>query len=173
MLSVDKNEKYLKDTVELISGLNKNTNVLFTVSPVRHWKDGAVNNQLSKASLLLAVDNTVKQNGNCFYFPSYEIVLDELRDYRFYKEDLLHPNELSTGYIWEKLKESLLSADCVSSINEISKVIFAANHKVRNPFSEKHKLFVRKNLEMLEELSAKYPYINFENEYKSFNAKIK
>jgi len=90
-LSLDETKKVIEQTINLLKAANKNIRIIFTVSPVRHWKDGAVNNQLSKSTLLLAVDKIVKSNKNCEYFPSYEIVMDDLRDYRFFDSDLLHP----------------------------------------------------------------------------------
>src|ERR1700741_453436 len=104
--------KELISTEEIVTSFNRTftqlktnnpqLNILFTVSPVRYIRDGIVENNLSKSILLQSVHELVKQHDNCFYFPAYEIVNDELRDYRFFKEDLVHPNEMAINYVWEK-----------------------------------------------------------------------
>ena len=88
--------------ISLIKEINPTINFIFTVSPVRHIKDGFIENQQSKAHLITALHQVIKSHENSFYFPSYEIMMDELRDYRFYKEDMIHPNNIAVNYIWEK-----------------------------------------------------------------------
>lgn len=172
-LSLDETKDYLQKIISLLKKFNNDIKIIFTVSPVRHWRDGAAANQLSKSTLLLAIDYAVNQNNDLFYFPSYELVLDDLRDYRFYKEDLLHPNEIASNYIWQKLRESLLSESCNNIVDEVTKIVNAASHKIRNPYSEKNQSFIKNILKSIDELSAKYPHINFNEEKKYFKNHLK
>ncbi len=112
--------------------------IIFTVSPVRHLKDGAHENQLSKSRLLLAVDKLVTLHPNCEYFPSYEIVLDELRDYRFFAEDMAHPTALAVDYIWEKFSGAYFSDKTIDGIKEYEKIVKTEKHRPSNPESEQY-----------------------------------
>ena len=103
--------------------------VIFTVSPIRHLRDGAHENQLSKSTLLLAVDEICRNHGNCDYFPAYEIVMDELRDYRFYAEDMLHPSQQTVDYIWERFCDSVMSAKDREKVAEMEKVYKRSCHR--------------------------------------------
>jgi hypothetical protein len=115
---------------EIISNLrsiNPQIHVIFTVSPIRHWKDGAHANQLNKAVLLLAINELLQSDSHCYYFPAYEIMLDDLRDYRFYADDLIHPNNQAIEYIWEKFGDSYFDA----SVKETGK-IYEKQQKILN-----------------------------------------
>ena len=158
--------------VEMVGKFNPKIKFIFTVSPVRHWKNGAHNNQLSKANLLLAIDEVIKSKNNCSYFPSYEIVMDDLRDYRFYESDLIHPNKIATDYIWEKFSNSIFSGECLQVINEISKVVTARNHRVRNTNSSEHQKFVKSIIAKIELLNVNYSHLNLENDLKYFNSQL-
>lgn len=136
--------------------INPNLNIVFTLSPVRHWKDGAHENQLSKAILLLAIDQIVKAFPQTAYFPSYEIVMDDLRDYRFYEEDMLHPNKIAINYIWSRFKEVFIDADTLSLMKEVEKVVQARNHRPFNPKSEPYYKFVSQNLDKIEFLKEQF-----------------
>jgi hypothetical protein len=118
--------------------------ILFTVSPIRHWKEGAQGNQLSKATLLLATDELVKTHRNCLYFPSYEIMMDDLRDYRFYAEDMLHPSVQAINYIWEKFSECFFDKPTMKKISEYETIRKALEHKPFHPESEEYKRFREK-----------------------------
>lgn len=118
--------------------------IIFTVSPVRHLKDGAHENQLSKSRLLLAVDKLVAQHPNCEYFPSYEIVLDELRDYRFFAEDMAHPTALAVDYIWERFSDAYFSDKTIDGIKEYEKIVKTEKHRPSNPESEQYLSLVEK-----------------------------
>jgi len=172
LLSLHEIEKSLTEIIETVREINSNVKLILTVSPVRHWKDGAVNNQLSKAALLLAVNNAIKNYHACDYFPSYEILIDDLRDYRYYEKDLLHPNEIATDYIWEKFSLVYFSEDCKNASKEISKLISSVNHKPRNIHSGKHQAFVKKQIEYLFRLKEKYPYADFSAEEKTLNSQL-
>lgn len=118
--------------------------IIFTVSPVRHLKDGAHENQLSKSRLLLAVDKLVAQHPNSEYFPSYEIVLDELRDYRFFAEDMAHPTALAVDYIWERFSDAYFSDKTIDGIKEYEKIVKTEKHRPSNPESEQYLSLVEK-----------------------------
>jgi len=142
--------------------------IIFTVSPIRHWKDGAHENQLSKATLLLAIEELQQLfPENTSYFPAYEIVMDELRDYRFYAEDMIHTNEITINYIWKRFADSFFSKDTTGTISEIEKLVQATRHRPFNPQSDTFRQFIRKNIALLEKFEKKYPYIDFgaEREY--------
>ncbi|TFH34078.1 MAG: GSCFA domain protein, partial [Bacteroidia bacterium] len=126
--------------------LNPNLRIFFTVSPVRHWKDGAHGNQVSKAIRMLAIDKLVKNNSILGYFPSYELLLDDLRDYRFYKDDLLHPSRKAIEYIWEFLTKTFFDPDTISLFREVSKVKSAMHHKLMGDIESDHRLFAESML---------------------------
>jgi len=145
---------------------NPRLKILLTISPVRHWKDGATENNQSKAVLQLAIMQLVNKLDSVFYFPSYEIVLDELRDYRFYTSDMLHPNELAVNYIYEKFEETLFSPSTKTLNMEIRKIKRAVKHKPFNFNSESHQKFIRNTKNKIAVLEKKYPFLSFEDEYK-------
>ena len=132
--------------------VNPRIRILFTVSPIRHWKDGAHENQLSKAVLLLAVDEIIRENTQCYYFPSYELQLDELRDYRFYAEDMIHPSTVAINYIWERFSETFFSEHTCKQAAEWQNIQKALNHKPFNPESDEYKEFIKINEQRLEAL---------------------
>jgi hypothetical protein len=143
--------------------------IILTVSPVRHWKDGAQLNSVSKSTLVLAAHKLSEMFSYCDYFPSWEIAMDDLRDYRFYSEDLVHPNEQMTRYIWEKFSGSWLDEESRTIIPEIQKLVNARNHRPFDPASEKHRTFCRKQLSAIRKLSGKYPFLEFSAMNKHFN----
>ena len=130
--------------------------IIFTVSPVRHLKDGAHENQLSKSRLLLAVDKLVAEHSNCEYFPSYEIVLDELRDYRFFAEDMAHPTALAVDYIWEKFSNTYFSDKTIDGIKEYEKIVKTEKHRPSNPESAEYLLLLEKIKTNKENWTKKY-----------------
>lgn len=139
-------------------------NIVFTVSPVRHAKGGLHENNLSKSTLHLAINELVNKFKNCHYFPAYEIVIDELRDYRFYKEDMVHPTDQAINYVWEKFRETYFDENTIQLIEEIIKIKNAAAHKPFNYESTEHQFFIKKQLETINYLKSKYPFLNFEEE---------
>lgn len=139
--------------------------VLFTVSPVRHWKDGAVGNQISKSTLLLAISQLVSMfPHNVFYFPSYEIMMDDLRDYRFYADDMLHPNSQAVRYIWKRFASSVLSNEAGGLLAEIEKLQKAANHKPFNIQSDEYRKHVALTLDKITAFVSKHSAIDFSEE---------
>lgn len=148
--------------------------ILFTVSPIRHWKDGAHANQLSKSTLLLAIDELMKHYPErVIYFPAYEIIMDELRDYRFYAEDMLHPSSLAVRYIWERFEESLLSPETRSLMKEWEQIRKAIQHKPFQPESKSHQDFLMQTLLKAEQLKEKFPYFDLMEEIAVLRSKLK
>ena len=121
--------------------LNENLKIVFTVSPVRHWKDGAIDNQLSKSTLIVAAHQLAKQFDQVSYFPAYELIMDDLRDYRYYKEDMLHPNMQAVEYVWEKFSEVYFTAPTQNCITELNQLLKALEHRPINPESEANQQF--------------------------------
>jgi hypothetical protein len=130
--------------------------IIFTVSPVRHLKDGAHENQLSKSRLLLAVDKLTAEYPNCEYFPSYEIVLDELRDYRFFAEDMAHPTALAVDYIWERFSDTYFSDKTIDGIKEYEKISKTEKHRPSNPESKEYLSLLEKIKNNKENWNKKY-----------------
>ena len=120
---------------------NPSLRILFTVSPIRHWKDGAHENQLSKSILLLSVDELLRNHSDYFYFPAYEILLDDLRDYRFYSEDMLHPSSQTVDYIWGKFSEAWFDNETIKKSHEFEKIQKSLNHIPLQPESEAYRQF--------------------------------
>lgn len=139
----------------------KHLNIIFTVSPVRHSKDGLHENILSKSTLHLAINKLKAQFDNCTYFPAYEIVIDELRDYRFYNDDLVHPTDLAVNYVWEKFSECYFSEETKRLNIEINKIQTALDHKPFNPESLDYKKFVINTKNQIAELKEKYSFLDF------------
>ena len=161
LLSVDDNLKSLQTSVALLKSVNPKVKIIFTVSPVRHIKDGSVENTVSKSNLLSAVYNITKSHEDLDYFPSYEIMMDELRDYRFYKEDMIHPSSLAVDYIWQKFKDSWISEGSGQMMKNIEDIQKGMAHKPFNPDSEAHKSFLQKLEVKKQDISANYPHIRF------------
>lgn len=154
-------EEALRRFLNSIQNLNPKVNVLFTISPVRHIKDGFVENQRSKAHLLSAVHSVIDKTEHTEYFPSYEIVMDELRDYRFYKRDLVHPNELAVDYIWERFASIYVSEETHQTMQQIEDIQRGLAHKPFNPDSEQHQKFLKKLEGKKNTIQAQYPHIQF------------
>ncbi|ETN93917.1 GSCFA domain-containing protein [Zhouia amylolytica] len=159
--SVPALQRCLRSIVDLVHRYNQKAKIIFTVSPVRHLKDGFVENQRSKACLLTAVHDTIRDAVNSLYFPSYEIMMDELRDYRFYNADMVHPNEVAIDYIWEKFKEVWIDPKATELMGEIDKIQKGLAHKPFNPNSEQHHAFLEKIQNKIKTIQKQYPSIKF------------
>ncbi len=160
LLNINQVVKSLENSISKIKSINPNTLFLFTVSPVRHLKDGFVENSLSKAQLISAIHQIIDYN-QIFYFPSYEIMMDDLRDYRFYKSDMLHPNDIAMEYIWEKFKDSWIDPNAFHLMQEIKNIQRALQHKPFNRSSTKHQKFIKKTDSKIKTIQIKYPHIKF------------
>lgn len=165
LLSVEIIQKSIQNTTELIQNLNPNIKFIFTVSPVRHIKDGFIENQLSKSHLFTALHQILKTHNPQLitynYFPSYEIMMDELRDYRFYNEDMLHPNQIAIDYIWKLFSENYISEDSFSVMKEVDEIQKSLRHRSFNPESEQHQKFLLKLRQKINLLEEKLPHITF------------
>ena len=158
-LSVEACADYLSQAITLLRQINPDIRIVLTVSPIRYRKYGYHGSQLSKATLLLAVDRVVTSDIGqaCAYFPAYEIVNDELRDYRFYAPDMLHPSEQAVEYIWERLVETCFSDEAKAFLAEWRPLKQALEHKPFHPDSEDYRVFMDKTMLKVAELSEKYP----------------
>ena len=159
-MTVDECAQWLQRSVDALTARDAETHIVFTVSPIRYRKYGYHESQLSKATLLLAVDKVLEQNkqkGTLSYFPAYEIVNDELRDYRFYAEDMIHPSGQAVEYIWERLVNTYFSDDAKHYLEEWRPLKEALGHRPFNAESEEYRLFMQKTREKIAALSKKYP----------------
>lgn len=158
-LTVDECAEYLQKAVDILYSRNKEVQVVVTVSPIRYAKYGYHGSQLSKATLQLAADKLVKANVNCTYFPAYEIVNDELRDYRFYREDMLHPTDQTVEYIWQRLQETYLSNAAKDFIESWRPLKEAIRHRPFNPEGAEYIAFANKTKENIAKLRLQYPLL--------------
>ncbi|WP_426486226.1 GSCFA domain-containing protein [Flavobacterium sp. 2] len=165
LLSADVIQKSIQNTIDLIQNLNANINFIFTVSPVRHIKDGFIENQLSKSHLFTALHQVLKTHNSKLithnYFPSYEIMMDELRDYRFYTEDMLHPNQIAIDYIWKLFSENYIAQESISVMQEVDEIQKSLRHRSFNPESEQHQKFLANLQKKINLLGEKLPQIKF------------
>jgi lysophospholipase L1-like esterase len=173
-LTVDEISKKYEEIIQKIREVNPDVKIIFTVSPIRHWKDGAIENQRSKATLLLAIDQIIKSqnNENCGYFPAYEIVMDELRDYRFYTEDMIHLTDVAIKHIWNKFQNAWIDEDSIKTSEEVQKIINAVNHKPFNKFTKENLGFLKQSLKKVQVLEKEKPYLNLVLEEKYFSDQI-
>ena len=159
-LTVEECADALREAITLLRQANPKVNVIITVSPIRYAKYGYHGSQLSKAVLLLAADKVIKEEGErVYYFPAYEIVNDELRDYRFYKADMLHPNEQAVEYIWEQLVATCFSAEAKQFLEEWRPIKEALAHRPFNPEAAAYQDFIKKTKEKAKMLELRYPNI--------------
>ena len=162
ILSVATIEKSIQNTIDLIQKVNPNCHFIFTVSPVRHIKDGFVENQRSKAHLISALHNFLAlSQSKCNYFPSYEIMMDELRDYRFYAEDMLHPSQTAIDYIWKRFSENYISEENFATMEEVCSIQKGLAHRPFNPDSDSHQKFLTSLNEKILKLKEKFPAMKF------------
>ncbi|MCG8733891.1 GSCFA domain-containing protein [Tenacibaculum finnmarkense] len=161
ILSIDEITESLDAIIALTKSVNPNISIIFTVSPVRHIKDGFIENQQSKAHLLSAIHQIIEPKNNTYYFPSYEIMMDELRDYRFYAQDMIHPNNTAINYIWEKFIEVWISENTQKTMKEVDIIQKGLAHRSFNPTSEAHQKFLKNIAQKKETLQKAFPFITF------------
>ena len=171
-LSVEECVTVLEQTIQKLQNINPNLQVIFTVSPIRHWKDGAHENQVSKATLFLAIDSLQKSMRNIGYFPAYELLMDDLRDYRFYDEDMLHPSATAVEYIWETFSKTYFSKETTDLISKIEAIQKAIEHRPFNAQSQSYKTFLQNTIDDCAILSNKYPFFNFSQELAVLRQKL-
>ncbi len=136
--------------------------VIFTVSPVRHWRDGAVQNQRSKSILIESIHQIIAENDNCSYFPSYEIMMDELRDYRFYEEDMLHPNKTAVNYIWERFCQTYFDELTMEILDQIHKLQLMIQHRIKHSNTAEREEFENQKQLQIAAFKKNYPAINID-----------
>lgn len=146
-----------------------NVKFIFTISPVRHLRDGLVENNWSKSALIYAVQHLCAKFPQIFYFPAYELVIDDLRDYRFYAEDMVHPNYLATDYVWEKFAGACLDSSLKNFMAEMDKIENAMNHHPFYPDSDAHQNFLKLQLERVKKLKEQFPALDFSREVHFFS----
>ncbi len=162
LLSIEQTEKSLENIILLIHSVNPNCHFIFTVSPVRHIKDGFIENTLSKAHLIAAIHKTITHNPSPItYFPAFEIMMDELRDYRFYAEDMLHPNQTAIDYIWLRFYEHYISESAAKLMEEVDAIQKGLAHRPFNPNTESHQKFLAQLNLKIETIKKKLPHVSF------------
>lgn len=162
----------LTGMLEKLESRRKLPRVVLTVSPVRHWKDGAVNNNRSKSTLVLAIAELIRQRPELYYFPAYELFMDELRDYRFYADDMLHPSSLGIACTRELFTDTFIAPADMLLLNKIQKVLKSVLHKPRFPGSSSHKRFVTQVLKSLDDLEHQYSFLDFTKERKELTKNV-
>lgn len=161
LLSINQIEESLQSIISLFHSINPNVRFIFTVSPVRHIKDGFFENNVSKGNLFSAIHKIVNCKSNTEYFPSFEIIMDELRDYRYFEKDMLHPNQLAVDYIWEKLTHAFFSTDTLKILLEIDSIQKGLAHRPFNPDTKAHQMFLADLDSKIKLLKEKYQFLNF------------
>ncbi|GAA4893019.1 GSCFA domain-containing protein [Flaviramulus aquimarinus] len=165
LLSAEEMLNTLTNISDLIQSINLEASIIFTVSPVRHLKDGFVENTQSKAHLISAIHQFLNQkpSSNCqsYYFPSYEIMMDELRDYRFYNDDMIHPNQTAINYIWDTFKSVWISDESFKIMDNVETIQKGLQHKAFNAESKAHQNFVQKLKVKINKLQNQFPHIKF------------
>jgi lysophospholipase L1-like esterase len=165
LLTVDEVTASLQRILQQIESINNKAQVIFTISPVRHLKDGFIENQRSKAHLISALHSLLSISplgSRAIYFSSYEIMMDELRDYRFYKEDMVHPNALAIDYIWEKFSSVWIADEAQHTMKQVAEIQRGLRHRPFNPNSEQHQKFQKSLKEKISYIKKEHPYIMFE-----------
>jgi hypothetical protein len=164
MLTVDEIVTLWIRQLDKLHMLFPQLHVVFTISPVRHWKDGAHGNQVSKSVLFVAVEELLKHNISPRYFPAYELVMDDLRDYRFYKDDMLHPSTSAVNYIWEAFAGCYLDSNTISTWKEVVKITKAFNHRINTNSESKRVYFAERVLKQISDIKVKVPNIDLSRE---------
>jgi len=157
---VDQYDALLQDLKSFSPGIR----VIFTLSPVRHWSDGAVNNQLSKSVLHYSIHEILKKHNHAYYFPAYEIFMDELRDYRFYAADMLHPAQQGSQYVWERFCDTWIEESSKKIMAGVTAVLKALNHRPLHPKTTNYEKFQHGTLKLIRQLTKQYPFLDFTNE---------
>ena len=169
----DELTKVSSDMIEELRNFNPNLKIIFTISPIRHLKDTPFGNQINKSSLFLALNNIIDKSPFIDYFPSYEIMMDELRDYRFYGEDMIHLNKTSLDYIFTRFSDTFFTSSTIELIKQIGKISDAYNHRPFNSKSDSHKKFAMSSLNLISTILKKEPGLNFTKEKEYFEKILK
>jgi hypothetical protein len=168
LLSVEEILAVLDEAMHRLFDINSQLQIVYTISPVRHIRDGVIENNRSKARLIEVAHQLVSKFNRTYYFPAYELVIDILRDYRFYDKDLVHPNYMATNYVVEHFMEYYVHPDARMLAEEIRKLQISRRHRALHPETEAHRRFLKEQYNKTIELAGKYPFLNFETELKHF-----
>lgn len=168
MMSTDETITALDTMLYRLFQFNSAINIIFTVSPVRHIRDGIIENNRSKARLLEAAHHLVNKFSRLHYFPSYELVIDVLRDYRFYDIDLVHPNYQATSFVIEQFMSHYVNESSITLSKEIEKIVIARKHKPFQPDTDAHKSFLRLHADRTKSLMSNYPFLSLQEELDFF-----
>lgn len=163
-LSAEQSAECLREVITELRMQNPVLKVILTVSPIRHWKDGAIQNQRSKAALVLAIAELLQSMPDVYYFPAYEIFMDELRDYRWYASDMLHPSDAAQDLIWERFSGSLIEEESLSVMKNVEQISKSIKHKPRFPNISSYQKFLVRTLESISKIEKDYPYLDFSTE---------
>lgn len=169
LLPVDEIIDSLSTAVTKVQAFNPQLKIIFTISPVRHIKDGVIENNRSKARLIEAIHSVRETAQHVFYFPAYELIIDVLRDYRFYKKDLVHPSDTAIEFVLETFCNAFIDEPGKKLLEEIKIIVAAMNHKPFREESAAHKKFVKAQLEKIEKIKTRFPSIDFSNEEQYFS----
>lgn len=169
LLSVEEILNIYTTLINNLCAYNHQLRIIFSISPVRHLREGLIDNNKSKAVLIQAVHQLCEKFDFAHYFPAYELVIDDLRDYRFYAEDLVHPNHQATQYVWEKFVEMCIHADSVLVMQAIEKIRAAYLHKPLHPQSQQHRAFLKSYVDKIQLLQQQFPTLDFLSEIHYFN----
>ena len=170
LLSISEIIEALNFCIHQLLQFNRQLNIIFTISPVRHIRDGVVDNNRSKARLIESVHHLMNKFDRLYYFPAYEIVIDILRDYRFYDIDFVHPNYMATDFVLQRFASSCLDEEARQLMDELKKINTARRHKAFQPATEAHKQFLKSSAEKTIELQKKYPFLDLKEELDYFTS---
>ena len=168
LLSIDETISLLDGAYHRLKQFNSKLKIIFTISPVRHIRDGVIENNRSKARLIEAVHHMINKFTGLYYFPAYELVIDVLRDYRFYDIDMVHPNYPATEFVMEKFKEGFIDEQSQQLMEEIKKIVIARKHKAFQPETNAHKTFLKTHLEKTKELQSKFSFLDLKEDIEYF-----
>ena len=168
LMGIEETNAVLDNCIHQLMQFNSRLKIIFTVSPVRHIRDGVTENNRSKARLIEVVHNLVNKFDRLYYFPAYELVIDVLRDYRFYDVDMVHPNYPATEFVLEKFIRHCIDEPSRQMMEEIKKIVIAARHKAFQPTTNAHRQFLLAHLEKTKDMQKRYPFLDFGEELKYF-----
>lgn len=168
LLSAQEIKTHLSALIDSLIEFNPSINIIFTISPVRHLRDGFIENNRSKSVLIQSVHELIEEKNTLYYFPAYELVMDDLRDYRFYAEDMVHPNEMAIQYVWEKFQQACIQQQSLQYFPDIHAIHSARLHKPFQPDTTGHKKFREKNYELVQKLKKSLPFLNWQTDLDFF-----
>jgi hypothetical protein len=171
LLTIDEIISLLGTMYQRLKQFNTKLKIIFTISPVRHIRDGVIDNNRSKSRLIEAVHHMADHFPGVYYFPAYELVIDVLRDYRFYDIDMVHPNYPATEFVMEKFKENFIDEESQQIMDEVKKIVIARKHKSFQPETNAHKAFLKSYFDKTKELQSKFPFLNLYDELSYFETR--